>query len=266
MADKQAIFSFVQDENSDSLLASVKAAPFKVKPFQRRLLLDPPLGDLTSQDVIASYGDAIRKALMAHPEIGSVLGALDRAPNGESWNLLFSISSPVGEAMRWEVLRNAVSDYLILSPSRRLFRIADEPSSPELGIRTFPNPLRFVAVLSPATIDSTDEFNGLVAASDAGRKAGLPIELVIYVGQRELVPNAPPWATCKLMPSTTEELQGELKLQQPHILHFFCHGRSELPQSLQFATVADQRRGAPEGSVLLSMDRIVEGHLLDRTW
>ena len=266
MADKRAIFSFVQDENSDKLLASVEAAPFKVKPIVRKLLLDPPVGDLTSQHDIASHGDEIRKALMAHPEIGSVLGALDRAPNGENWNLLFSVSSPVGEAMRWEVLRNAVPDYLVLSAARRLFRVAADPSSPELGIRTFPNPLRFVACLSPATTDSTDEFNGLVAAADAGRKAGLPLELVLYVGQRELVQSAPPWATCKLMPSKTEELQDELKLQRPHILHFFCHGQSELPQALQFATVAEQRAGVPEGSVLLSMDRIVEAHLLDPTW
>ena len=167
--------------------------------------------------------------------------------------------------MRWEVLRNAVPDYLVLSAARRLFRVAADPSSPELGIRTFPNPLRFVACLSPATTDSTDEFNGLVAAADAGRKAGLPLELVLYVGQRELVQSAPPWATCKLMPSKTENAD-ELKLQRPHILHFFCHGQSELPQALQFATVAEQRAGVPEGSVLLSMDRIVEAHLLDPTW
>jgi hypothetical protein len=266
MADKRASFSFVQAENSNRLLASVVDAPFKVKTSIRELLLDPPAGDLASQNDIANYGDEIRKALMAHPEIGSVLGALDKAPNRESWNLMFGISSPVGEAMRWEVLRNAGPDYLVLSAARRLFRVAADPSSPELGIRNFPNPLRFVACLSPAQIDSTDEFNGILAAVDAGRKAGLPLELVLYVGQRELVPRAPPWATCRLMPSSTVELQDELKLQQAHILHFFCHGQSELPQSLQFATVAEQRAGVAEGSVLLSMDRIVDAHLLDPTW
>ena len=203
---------------------------------------------------------------MAHPEIANVLKALDLAPTAENWNLLFGVSSPLGKSVRWEILRNAVPDYLSRSTARRLFRVAADPSSPPLGIRGFPDPLRFVAVLSPAGVDCTDEINALISAVNSGRTAGLNVDLVIYVGQRELIQQAPPWATCKLMPATTADLQDELKAQLPHILHFFCHGQSELPQALQFATVAEQRSGVAEGSAAVSMDRLVEAHILDPTW
>jgi hypothetical protein len=266
MNGKSVWLSMAESEDGKKLQASVVDAPFKVKTYARDLTFELPTADFTVPKDFADAGDTIRNALMAHPEIANILRALDRAPTAEHWNLLFGVSSPLGEQVRWEILRNAVPDYLSLSTARRLFRVAADPSSPALGVRNFPDVLRFVAVLSPAGIDCTDEFKALISAVAKGRDAGLKVDLVVYVGQRELVQQAPAWATCKLMPAKTADLQDELEARLPHILHFFCHGQSELPQALQFATVAEQRSQAPEGSVLLSMDRIVEAHILDPTW
>jgi hypothetical protein len=277
MNGKSVWFSMVETEDGKRLQASVMEAPFKVKTTPRDLTFGLLNDDITAPTDFANQGDTIRKALMEHPEIASVLTALDKAPTAEHWNLLFGVSSPLGESVRWEILRNA-ADYVSVSTARRLFRVAADPSSPALGIRNFPDVLRFVAVLSPAGVDSTDEFDALIAAVEKGREAGLKVDLVLYVGQRELIQRAPAWATCKLMPSETADLQDELKARLPHILHFFCHGQSDLPQALQFATVAeqrllvpkesvvDQRDEVPEGSVLVSMDRIVEARILESTW
>jgi len=266
MPGKRASFSFVESESGSRLLASVSDAPIKVKPTVKEIPLSRPNGDMILQQEIEDHGDEIRTALMDHPEIAKVLSQIDLAPNAENWNLLFGISSPFGEAVRWEVLRNAVPDHLALSLGRRLFRIAADPASPELGIRHFPDRLRFVAVLSPAGVPCRPEFDALVAAAERGRTAGLPLDLLMYVGDRDLLQIAPDWATCKLMPASTTELQDELRAARGHLVHFFCHGQSEFPQALQFATVAEQRAKESEGSVLLSMDRIVEAHLIDAAW
>jgi hypothetical protein len=263
---KRAFFSFVPSaDNDDLLVASVQDAPFKVKSSVLPLDILSPPDDLNSPQAIATHGAQIRDALMKHSEIRSVLESLYKAPNLESWNILFGVSNPKAEAIRWEVLQTPTAEYLVLGPARRLLRVATATATPELGIRTFPDRLRFAAFLSPAKVDCEAEFDGIVAAADAARRGGLPLDLFLYVGQRELVTKAPAWVTCRLMPASTEDLQEELRRERPHILHFFCHGLSDSPQSLQFATVADQRAQAEDGSVPLSIQRLVEVGL-DQVW
>jgi hypothetical protein len=268
MACKRALF-IINQSGDDCLFASVSDAPFKVRSNLMPLGLVPHTGKLDTQQEIEDYGGKIRDALMAHPEIRSVLEGVDRAPHGENWNLLFGVSSPAGEAIRWEVIRTAGAEHMVLNGARRLFRVPFDPAIPDLGTRYLPDRLRFVGCLSPAQIDSTEEFNGLVAAAAAARKEGLRIDLTLYVGQRSLLQqgqNLAPEVDCQPMPDSTLELQDTLKRLRPHILHFFCHGRAEDPPSLQFATLADQRANRQDGSVPFSVDRLVDAHVLDQTW
>jgi len=283
VAGKRVLFTIMPADQEDQLFACVSEAPFKVKPIPRPLKLAAPQGDLDTEANIATYGASIRDALMGHPEISSVLDSVFKAPAAESWNLLFGISSEPGEAIRWEVVQTAASDYFVLKGSRRLFRVASDNGSPALELRALPEVLRFVAFLSPAQVDSTAEYKGLVAAATAAREAGVPVDLMVFVGQRSLLQpdlTAPPWLTVKPMPDTTLDMQFQLQELQPHILHFFCHGIVEQPQSpvaqpqslvtepqsLELATVGEQRIDAERGSVLFSMDRLIKAHVLEQAW
>ena len=79
-----------------------------------------------------------------------MLDGIQKAPDAETWDILFEISSStgdVGEAIRWEVIRDTADNYLTLHGKRRLFRVAAEPSCPDVGVRILPNPIRFAAFL-----------------------------------------------------------------------------------------------------------------------
>ena len=97
--------------------------------------------------------------------------------------------------------------------------------------------------------------------------AGLEMDLTVYVGQPELLKQTfADFVISRPIPSSTLELQSELNRLKPHFLHFFCHGQSESPQRLEFATIAEQRADAPNGSVLFSRSIDFKSDALSEAW
>jgi hypothetical protein len=228
------------------------------------------------------YGERLRTGLTQHPAIGQVLDGLFRANGGRSEPLYFEIEAQSAEEVRWECLADPAGGFVALTGACHIGRIAEETSSRETGVRAFAPPLRIAAYLSGLGLRAVDEWNALSAAVRAEHAAGVPIAADIYVGETALL--AQVQAECDQaaatgdrsvnvlpMPTDATQLEQQLALKQPHLVHFFCHGTAAMGASfLSLANLADHVRHdgglASESSIVISVDDMIRWPGLRQTW
>lgn len=267
MPGRRTYLSILQSEDGQ-LMGSVVEAPVKVNGHVAPLSIGTP-GPLETASALEAHGAAVRDGLMAHPDFRDVLDSLHRAPQRESWSVMFGVSGPLGEAIRWEAVRGPDDAHVTLTGSRRIFRVAADPSSPDLPIRYLPETFRLSAFLSPARVDVTAELAAVKDAHDEAKRCGLVVDVTVYTSDARLLgqgAHVGGGLTFEPVPRSALEIQAELVRSKPHIVHFFCHGMSEAPQSLRFASVSDVLTDAPVGSVPFSIDRLVTSAALAEAW
>jgi hypothetical protein len=221
------------------------------------------------------YAAALTKGLMKHKAIEQVLQNIFVAAPGSQHALYFEIEAPAGEQIRWESLCDANGGFLALGGGCHIGRIAEEASSRESGVRAFNPPLRLAAFLSGIGLQAQAEWDALRTAIDNAAGDGLPVRAQVYIGEPELL------EACLTdyghgmhdvvevlpMPASTAELENLLNRSHPHVVHFFCHGSVGMGAAfLQLATVAEHALAKPQGSVVLSVDEMVNLPGLQESW
>lgn len=221
------------------------------------------------------YGDKLVQGLQQHPAISQVLKEIFAAGPAQSYTLCFGIEAPAGQQIRWESLRDQQGRFVALEGRCHIGRIAEETSSREAGVRPFDAPLRLLAFLSGAKLDATLEWAALTSAIDRATGRGLPIQARVCIGQPALLQQARDEIAGGLhtglqvagMPADDAELQDEIHDMQPHLLHFFCHGKAQMGAAyLELATAIEHATGAANGSVNIPVDTLVNHPDLANAW
>ena len=154
-------------------------------------------------------------------------------------------------------------------------RIAEEANTPEPGVRHFGPPFRILAFLSGSGLDAIEEWSSLAIAIDRAVIRGLPVKADIRIGQPALLQQAQvecaagrhPNITVQAMPADSFELEQAITESQPHILHFFCHGKAEMGAAyLQLANQRDHAIAAPQGSISVPVDDLARLTELRNAW
>jgi len=225
------------------------------------------LPKLSDAGQMKAYGCQLRDALARHPAIQSALGGIFLAPPEQTKTLCFQVGA-TAELVRWEALCDFNGNFVAMDDHRRLGRIAEEPSSPETGVRPFHLPLRLMAFLSAAERDATGEWDALKAAIATARAQGLPLEARVYLGQSALLDAsttelaaAPDGLGISVfpIPASEDALKAELDAWHPHLVHFFCHGLTdEGARDLEFANLNYGATHADEDKFTLPVSRLVE--------
>lgn len=231
------------------------------------LTIDPAaLPPLKSRQDVTSYGVQLRRALGAHLAIDNELTQMFgmETPNEVSLHLAFSANA--AEAFRWEALC-ATDRFLALSNAATVRRIPLNGATSRPALRLFSGPIRLLAFLSAAGIDAKREFEAIAEAVAASNAAGLPVEATIFLGQQDLLDDAQkridagtlPHVAVAPIPAGVEKIEDAIRAAKPQLLHFFCHGRSELGERLlELASITDHDADSPTGSVFLSIQQLVE--------
>lgn len=232
----------------------------------------PSMDDETK---VQLYGTLLRDALKKHPAILTVLTNMFQLPAGQSRTLCFEIVSRLGEQIRWEALCDDAGEFVALDGRCRVGRIADEVSSQDTGVRPFKLPLKISAFMSAAGRDAGPELQAFATAFDAARKAGLPLEARVYIGQQQLLDDTNaeitagqhPGLTVMPIPPADLEIERALNEYQPHIVHFFCHGFAGFGKGyLELATIVDHDTGKQEGSVEVEVGSLVGAEGVRNAW
>jgi hypothetical protein len=155
--------------------------------------------------------------------------AIDGALNGSSMPIYINATTIPAQGVRWESLWGGGDPpgFVSLDPRWPVARIAgtDAARTPTM----FAAPLRILAVISAEGRAGTPEWDALFEASQAARQSGLPVSIHVLTGEDDLyhalTPPPADWVTVAPVPTTADELSLEVGSFEPHILHFFCHGR-----------------------------------------
>jgi hypothetical protein len=123
-----------------------------------------------------------------------------------------------------------------------------------------------VAVLSATGVSAVPEWQALRQAIIGARAAGLPIELLLMVGEEvlhddiaaEIAAGALAGVTVRLIEETVDKLEAAIDAFAPHLLHFFCHGAVDHGVGrLEIATALDWAVDNALSTLVLPTDNLV---------
>jgi hypothetical protein len=245
------------------------AAPFVCQP--------PTTATWTVPDAVMEHGRTLRQALAQHPAIAQMLQLLAMAPATQVTPIYFYLQAPEAEQLYWEALYDdAQGVFLALDLRWPIGRIADAlATQPALPFYKFEGTLRLAAVLSALDVPAAVEWQNLRQGIDAARAAGLPVEVLLLVGeetlhdavQAEIAGGALTGVTVKLLESTVDKLEATLDAFKPHLLHFFCHGAVDHGVSrLEVATALDWAAGVDVASLVLPVEQLIALPAMRQTW
>lgn len=259
----------VEREGEDSLRVKLDKAPALFDGAKVGHLLDcdpdtmPPW---TDPRAVEAHGLTLSSKLAAaHPAIRQALEDLLRAPAHQRRPLYFHIQADEAERFWWEALFDAKKGFLALDARWPIARMADFGVD-SATIHAFAPPLKIMALLSALNRDAEPEWRRLYEAVEGARKNGLPVEVMVLVGKRELFQTLSAESqagqlsgvTVLPIPDRSAELAALLESFAPRILHFFCHGMAALGRSgLELATFADWLRNDGRSSLVIDVDALM---------
>lgn len=229
-----------------------------------------------SQDhAVRAYGQAIFNHLQVHPAIRSAIESALHAPLGQVQALYFKIDVNDAERLLWETLCDEKGKFLALDRRWPIGRIADSPVDRPLIEYRFCPPLKILAFISALSVDGSPEWESLRQAVVQGRQHGLPIELLVYVGEqplldaiREEIRQGLGGVEVAPLPERISEIENAFRDFAPHLVHFFCHGSTAYGVGeLELATILDRKQEKSAGSIRLSVkDNLAQMPGLDQSW
>lgn len=245
------------------------AAPF---------VFQPPTDSMWSTpNAVQLHGDALREALTQHPAIKLMLQMLPTAPPAVITPIYFYLQAPEVEQFHWEALvDDSRTSFLALDPRWPIGRIADAlATQPTQAFYKFEGRLRLAAVISALDVPAAVEWQNLRQAVEAARAAGLPIDVLLLVGEEAIFEAAQAAITAgalqdvkvKLLGETVDTLETALDDFAPHLLHFFCHGAVDHGiNRLELATALDWAAGRAVSSLVVPVEQLVALPALRQVW
>jgi hypothetical protein len=235
--------------------------------------------------VEVQYGKALYQALAKHPGVAEALNLTFQVqvPAGEVRPIYFYLDAPDAELVCWEALCNDVGESVALKAHWPIGRIANSPVAALANSRhDCTTPFKIMAVISalgdkPGDVSQKTwdqgEWDKLYAAVQAARRPDFRIQVQAVVGQEELFGKIAGLGdadvkVCAVPPSAFKlrDLIGEF---EPHLLHFFCHGKNDTAgPRLELARISDwdQDPAKWKSSVELRLDDFYQITCLNRIW
>jgi hypothetical protein len=217
-------------------------------------LADPPPDVLEAFTVEAPDGTAVRAlgstlfdSLAAHPAIRQAVDAV--LASQEDCPIYLRLHSPLASNYPWESLFSTQHDSFLALESRWPIARITEFNPSEKDVHYFAAPLRVLAVLSAVGVDASEEWRGLYArVLEERERAGLDVRVRVVAGQRELKEEIEALgdpAVSVVLLENKARIMREISGFDPHVLHFFCHGRGAPVPFLELGTPTDHITGEP---------------------
>lgn len=246
----------------------IESAPLAVQPLYGTMDLDPnalpPLfGDAGAEE----HGKKLYEELTKHTGVGQILNYL--ANTAGIGPIYFRTGSAYSELVCWEAL-NRAGNFFTLGrwPISRIAREVN--SEPRTQPYPFDGTLRVMAVLSAYGVSAEEEWNGLKEAIASARADGLSVKLSVILGEEGLLAKAT--ADCAARGDEVAPLVGSgydllrlIEQFRPQVLHFFCHGRTEVrDHTLEMARIRDRKEESGRGSVQLKAEHLKSSPVISK--
>lgn len=276
--------------NSETFMVKVERHRVVVPGMKnvRQLQLAPgQLPNWATPDAVVERGRMLRDALLQHAGIAGVLQNLSLAPVGDFCPIYVKFDEGDAELFTWEALCDAKDAFIALDRRWPIGRITD-PANGSRTMRLFQAPVRLLAVISALGVATqATEWRHLRDAVTDARAAGLDVRMRVLVGESALhttiaaeIANGLAGVELGSVSGTSAQLLADMIRWKPHIVHCFCHGRSDAAtQKLDLATASDftdraaaKALGHPEdgpehGSISFTVEQIVNmGLKLANPW
>ena len=213
---------------------------------------------------VGQYGQRLWNGLLEHPEVKRAFKNALRLSAGKLQPILFHTEDPLAELFNWEMLCEQSGQFLALDGRWPIGRIAEPGVDLNHLTPEFTRPLKLMAVLSAlgAREPARQEWSGLYAAVRQARETDMPVKLHVLIGEGHLLENVEalarddPQLTVEQVRDSATDVQRAIRMFNPHILHFFCHGAADDGQPrLLLGTPQDfeQQRPAKQSTVILQL-------------
>lgn len=261
----QPFFDFANQHKG--ILVKLDKAPVAFPLSASAAFFSCPSPSWAAPDAVLQHGRDLRQSLAQHQAIDQMLQLLVLSPPTQVTPIYFYLQAPEAEQLYWEALYDD-GQGIFLSLDRRwpIGRMADAlTTQPLQSVRMYSGSLRMVAVLSAIGVAAAPEWQALRKAVLDARAGGLPIELLLLVGeealhddvQAEIATGTLTGVTVRLIEDTVDKLETAIDSFAPHLLHFFCHGAVDHGVSrLEIATALDWAMGNAVSSLVLPVDSL----------
>ena len=248
----------------------IYSAPMVVRTQWADMQIDPDaLPPLKGDAGAEAHGKELYTKLTGHVGVKQILD--DLAGLAEVGPIYLETGSAYSELVCWEAL-NRDGTFLTLGrwPISRIAREVN--SEPRIQAYTFDGTLRFMAVLSAYGVSAEEELKGLKEAVNQARFEGLHVKLCVVVGEEGLLAKAKGEGIgyddeVKPLEGSGVDLLRQIEQFRPRIIHFFCHGRTEVGNHLlEFAKIRDRKGELGRGSVQLRSEFLKGSPAMKQVW
>lgn len=253
----------------ERLVIKVLRSPVQVPDAERAMDFTYTAAGLPvfgSPSAVKERGRRLRTALIAHPGIALVLANLEATPVGQLKPIYVVLNGSSAELINWETLCDHTDRFVALDSRWPVGRMADPSTSPDRLPGKLELPVRVMLVISAFAIQRQDkEWDAFEQSLTVANKSAVPWKIKVLVGDSNLHQRIGDAIAAGLanvevafIDKTPSRLVTSIREWDPHILHFFCHGRSDvIDQALELATAGDYAdASAKGGSVRLSKEHL----------
>jgi hypothetical protein len=253
-------------ENPKNLMQARRGWPLTLSPYTTPFT--EMRDELPYKDVVQAAGEQLYQMLSKHPAVSQALqNAL--ADQNHTNPVCFFLDPPDADALPWEALYDPANKFfLALRSVWPIARMRSSNLDPQEEYQ-FEPPLRIMAILSASGSDVATRVPGkpeweslLGGGVDRLDAAGLSVRLHVLTGEEQLkntIDNAAQnldWVSTDWIVDK-DQVFSAIRAFEPHILHFFCHGTTELSPHLQIGSRSDWV-AEKEGSIPISADELRE--------
>src|SRR5262245_35250784 len=255
------ILVWVQDRRGGTPLLSLKhplthaeaETACDLQAINDALLSQMKLGQL-EPDVVKQVGLSLADSLCIHPAIKD---ELKRILDNEG-PIYLRLDPPAADDLPWDALHVTENGFLAFDARWPIARVKNVRRKVKTET-PFVAPLKIFALLAPTgpNIPARDEWLSLYSAL---KNSKLNLKLRVLVCDDDLKKEieqaaaADNWIECGLVTSQSD-LFDQIGNFEPHIVHFFCHGKASSPPFIQAGNRIDFKRNQT-GSVTLEATQL----------
>ena len=212
-------------------------------------------------DPVKSIGSLIFKELCKNEAIEEAI-----AESNKARPIYIDTETVKAETISWETLWD--KDFLALQRGWPIVRRAESDVPPQFTMDLFAPPLRILAVISAEDYPGEPEWDALYKAAQGATALGLPVEIRVVTGDKDLFKKiddgvksgAVKSTSVKAVPNSETSLDTLIGTFKPHVLHFFCHG--EIDQGAWLIV----RTGLKDQPFSIAIDKLVKLPSLRKVW
>lgn len=277
MAENQRTSILIEDGEKGAIRVKLTRTPgggpgrsTELSPLDQRLSLTE-----ATEEHARGYGAALHQTLCSEKGLKAAVRDALRAGDGDVRPLCFKIEGGPGlvDEWMWEALWVKGKEFLALRPQWPIARIVDTEST----ARVYHAPVRVLAIMSALDVSARGDWEGIRRAVEMARRLRpggrdedrLPVHVTAIVGelallaemrklQAKLEAERDNWLT--VVGLDGQQTIDDHLADEPHIVHFFCHGRVEYGGGLlSLATMSDRAEEDPalaRESVTVDLSRL----------